>query len=796
MYVKVDQENAAKQSRSTIVIAISAQQFLLSMQMLSVVGQNSVRWHEPIHSLFKIVRLLVVDVDMVNINCVGNFSPVSKYFGRLFLIVVALALVVVYHFVFVIILHKCRFKARMRSLLGVMGTVLMMFYISILGTILLSLQCEDHPSGDWTLSAYPTVFCWSGDSNHTTMVIVACFALVFPLGFLIKCAHVVYVAPQRVLSLDVKFMLTYNFLFFRFTHEARWYSIYFLARNALVACAPIITSLPWQIMVLQGLMLSSLLVTTFFKPWRVMMANLIDGMTSVAMILLLTLTAFQAEDGDGDFFAVLATVGLVVLFLCIITAVANGIYNRILSMRKQFQFFLCHHKAHAGAMARLLKIQLSTYHLRGKVFVDSDDLAHLDTLFDYVRCHTEILTVLCTPEILQRPWCVGEITTANINAVKTMPVHYAQYQQPSEAWLQKVEKHVDLSCLTENGLTIDAARTALDVFRTLSPTLRMPTFMNNHSLQRLCREIMSGKAEDVPLATGVTKGNSIAVDDAGSKVFMGVDEKNLEGIAAARILSKLVTVHCHQTPELMPILLVDLEPDDGIRHLPPDGRTYVIVCTESCFTKGQFLMNLHEAMFHRLWSIPTVAGEGFRFPTPAFYEELRVTSARALAEYAVEDADSEALVEYVGMVFKAIAIVFTPNGSITILKTQALEMFKKIYDIMAGVTEEGTVVAMPSLRKSSENIKRGSDRKKSGRKSGDSKTGGPGGTDSAEGHSETGSLVYDSEADVNSSPRPSATAGNGTGAAKDDIDVGSLHLIKGLEVVHTGQADELFAIMI
>merc|ERR1719442_179109 len=50
---------------------------------------------------------------------------------------------------------------------------------------------------------------------------------------------------------------------------------------------------------------------------------------------------------------------------------------------KPYQYFLCHHKAGAGALARLLKITLQRKDVH--VFLDSDNLTDLDDLFGHVR---------------------------------------------------------------------------------------------------------------------------------------------------------------------------------------------------------------------------------------------------------------------------------------------------------------------------------------------------------------------------------------------------------------------------
>ena len=59
------------------------------------------------------------------------------------------------------------------------------------------LQCQQHPNGEWTSRAYPSVICWSS-SEHTGMVVASLVALVMPIGYLTHAAYTVYQYPHRV----------------------------------------------------------------------------------------------------------------------------------------------------------------------------------------------------------------------------------------------------------------------------------------------------------------------------------------------------------------------------------------------------------------------------------------------------------------------------------------------------------------------------------------------------------------------------------------------------------------------
>ena len=86
-----------------------------------------------------------------------------------------------------------------------------------------------------------------------------------------------------------------------------------------------------------------------------------------------------------------------------------------------------------GAFCRLLKLRLKTHSsLNREVFLDSDNLQDLAVLFGIVANDTDTLVVLCSKEILCRPWCVGEMTTARIVGVDTMLVTFPDFQHPPQ----------------------------------------------------------------------------------------------------------------------------------------------------------------------------------------------------------------------------------------------------------------------------------------------------------------------------------------------------------------------------
>merc|ERR1712137_720387 len=104
--------------------------------------------------------------------------------------------------------------------------------------------------------------------------------------------------------------------------------------------------------------------------------------------------------------------------------------------QRRYDYMICHHKAEAGAQARLLKMHLCIKD-RLRVFLDSDNLTDLDTLLDTVKSKVRQVIVYLTRETLRRPWCAGEIVSAfQAPSVKVLAVRTPTFWAPSARQLE------------------------------------------------------------------------------------------------------------------------------------------------------------------------------------------------------------------------------------------------------------------------------------------------------------------------------------------------------------------------
>ena len=126
--------------------------------------------------------------------------------------------------------------------------------------------------------------------------------------------------------------------------------------------------------------------------------------------------------------------------------------------------------------------------VRRQVFLDSDNLRDLNLLFNVVSNETETLVVLCTTEILSRPWCVGEMTTARLHHVHTILVFFPVFRWPSREFVGGYSQHVSgILSLAAYGISEEMARTTL-LWLASRPVILLPSTMSV-----ACADAVAGK---------------------------------------------------------------------------------------------------------------------------------------------------------------------------------------------------------------------------------------------------------------------------------------------------------------
>ncbi|CAJ1458060.1 unnamed protein product [Effrenium voratum] len=435
----------SKQPGSLLVAALGMGQMVTIVQQLTVVQQFKIDWGEPFASILVAMELMAFDMDMISVGCVAQMDPVTKFTMRTLLVLVFFGIAAVVHFAY-LAWHRGTSGAKglqISLLARTVGTLFMVFFISLCSSLLAPFRCDTHPNGLLTVQAYHGVYC-NGEGEHLSMAIVGACACLLPLGFLAICFWVIIIElPKRLLAADVKFIRACSFLFMRFRPGAELFSVLFLIRNALVVLCPLLPGASAKVVSMNLLLYASLCGTAFSKPWRAMLCNFLDMMLIVGMLVILDMGSLFVEDNDAGTTMIICLIFSFLMLLSIVSAVGYGIGRHfLLKYRKQFRFFLCHQKVAAGSMARLLKMELQKRGSRFATFVDCDDLNDLTKLFSYVGQDTETFVIMGSPDILTRKWCVGEMCTARSHKVHTVLLAWPEFMKPDKMFIENYESIV------------------------------------------------------------------------------------------------------------------------------------------------------------------------------------------------------------------------------------------------------------------------------------------------------------------------------------------------------------------
>eukprot|EP00971_Amphidinium_carterae_P214572 4258151-Amphidinium_carterae.1 len=115
-----------------------------------------------------------------------------------------------------------------------------------------------------------------------------------------------------------------------------------------------------------------MIVQQTVRPWRAAVANFVDMCIGIGLELLLlaiaVLTDFQK---GGSAVRVAGVLAMLVVIVAPTTTVV--ILQHQAWVASRYEHFICHHKAGAGAQARLMKMLLVSRHGKN-VFIDSDNL--------------------------------------------------------------------------------------------------------------------------------------------------------------------------------------------------------------------------------------------------------------------------------------------------------------------------------------------------------------------------------------------------------------------------------------
>lgn len=399
-----------------------------TLQFLSVLGDFNVVWPSPVKDIMAFTKFLVLDLDVVQAQCVMGSSPLMNFTARL----------IVFPFILLVIFIFAKIREyRLQSDLwaeftNTAGSAAMVLNISILVAVCAPFYCYTHPGGESSVLKYSVILC--GGEEHQPFVGIAIVGLLMlPLPYLSYCAYGVWNYEERVADGDDAFVFRYRFLFARFRIDAKFYGGFLVLRNSIIPLVPIFVrdNAPVQILATGCILIAGGFFQVHWWPWRAQRANHIDGVISVLLVLTILLGALLTKETLSPLAAgIVATVCIITMFVGIVIIGIKSLWQLVFPS-VDFPFFICHSKATSAAQARLINVLLAQRKLR--CFIDSDNLTDLSTLFFTVASgQVGTLVVLLSSETLRRPWCCGEICVAMAAGVQLLVLRDPSFD---EGWI-------------------------------------------------------------------------------------------------------------------------------------------------------------------------------------------------------------------------------------------------------------------------------------------------------------------------------------------------------------------------
>jgi len=625
-----------KVRHSTIGMVTVTGLLFISLQSIGAFNQIEITWEEPMASILFTMQLLTFDLRLLKIECLIGPST-GRSFGIRLLVPPVSAIIVFTSLCLkkYLPVYGQRSTRIVLDFTNAIGTVFNIFFISLVVSCMTPYLCYEHPSGNGeSVLAMPSILCFDSEIHTIVASLGVAAFLTTPIPFLALCMLAVYKYPgamRRHNSND--FLHATRFLFFRFHPSAYFFQLFILLRSLLIGIVPaVLRAKPGlQITVTSLLLGLYLCVQQEIQPWKGKLCNMLDGLLSATLLLVLVCAAnFMEDQGRTDMedLSILAGLSLLVILCLVLTGLALAFWRR--NVRRGFDFFICHHKADAAAQARLLKLLL-VQHRSVRVFLDSDNLENLDELYDIVSTQIRHLVMYLSADTLRRPWCAGEIATAwRIRArIRRTRVACESFVDPSEDELSHVDLYIDASdCnLTEYGITWTDVERA---YRDLAEVTRVRVLEEVPGTSRfaqICQSLClrSGRLHNSTFMEAQTA-ESISQSRQGGVVLAAVDDN--EGLAAGVILAELIRQPVYGLCAGGLSFLPDWIDDDdytSIAAAVSQSRAVVVVLAASSMFSTSQLLVMSEAVRLRKrgghHGIVPVVTPNFEIPGRVYYVE-------------------------------------------------------------------------------------------------------------------------------------------------------------------------------
>jgi len=297
----------------------------------------------------------------------------------------------------------------------------------------------------------------------------------------------------------------------------------------------------------------------------------------------------------------------------------------------------------------------------------------LDSLFDTVAFKTQVMVFVGSNELLTRPWCMGELTTAHRHKIPSVKLGLPDFSDPTDDFINGYATTMgDLSVLTCHGIAIKDAQDAMRWFRSL-PEISVPAEIHDARMKDVTNAIMESRgAVDLSQASHKKKSQRATAEGQTSTRII-VDARNWESCSAGMILERMLAVHYVDRPDIMPSVLTS---EDVV---PAATKQVILICSFGALESENVMERLLQVSDRKLPVSPVITEYGFRFPTASFVEEHRALASTILHQQQSNTDNVDEQLEAIKNMFAIIGIMFTANNaSDKVLQTKAEEIAGRV----------------------------------------------------------------------------------------------------------------------
>ena len=315
--------------------------------------------------------------------------------------------------------------------------------------------------------------------------------------------------------------------------------------------------------------------------------------------------------------------------------------------------------------------------------------------------------MLCTREILHRPWCVGEMTTARLHNIDTILVMFPDFEEPSRTFIDNYACVEGVKSLAPFGISLQMTQETLWWLGT-RPWIVLPRSINSGGVDAVVEKLVGrkkGRKEMATVPSVLSIINSYGHDEneenevchwrpretvshlvseprgwsapAAVTVVSIVDHTNQESVCAALLVRELLKRFFPLTgPGHV------LGPDE---NLPASATLLLVMSSNGCFQRPSFVRQLFQAASRGIGAIPVIVDDSFQFPSDALYQELRALAVHILSATETE-RDAGELITLIKKLFEEIGIHVRPQDSQAVLEVGDVMLAQHVREMTVGVS--------------------------------------------------------------------------------------------------------------